>query len=160
MIFNITDIKTGKKKEEEVNFTYSLDEINDDRIKPLTDLDINGKVYYADGGVYRFEGTMTATCEFVCDRCGESFTSDFEADFAEEFMAGVDENDDDYFLMENDNIDLSVGIKKNFLLNIPQKLLCSEDCEGISYDPEAVFEANKDESKEKSPFACLKDLKF
>lgn len=160
MIFNVTDIKTGKIKEKEVSFTYELENINDDRIKPLTELDINGKVYYADGGVYRFDGNMTCTCEFVCDRCGDTFTSDYEADFSEEFMAGVEEDDDDYFPMENDNIDLSLGIMKNFLLNIPQKLLCSEDCEGISYDPEEVFEKNKDASKEKSPFACLKDLKF
>ncbi|MCQ2978312.1 MAG: YceD family protein [Clostridia bacterium] len=162
MEFNVLEIKQGKVKEKEINFTYKLDnnDINDERVNILSDLDINGKVYYADGGVFRFEATMSCTCEFVCDRCGNTFTSDYEADFYEEYKADVDDDDEDYFPMKNDMIDLSKGILKNFLLNIPIKILCSEDCEGISYDSEKIYEENLDETKKSSPFDALKDLKF
>lgn len=162
MKFNITNIKTGKTKIEEVNFKYKIEkeEINDDRIEMLSDLSINGKVYYADNGVYRFDGIMYATCNFVCDRCMNEFTSDFEADFYEEYKQDVLEDDEDYYKLENDTIDLSEGIVKNFLLNIPIKMLCDEDCEGITYNKEEIYEKNIDESKKKSPFDSLKDLKF
>lgn len=162
MQVSVLDIKQGKVKEKEIDFTYALnkEDINDDRVELLTDLDIKGKVYYADGGVFRFEGTMFGTCDFICDRCGEKFTSDYEADFYEEFKEGVEDDDEDYYPMKNDIIDPEVGILKNFLLNIPLKILCSDDCEGIKYDSEKIYEENLDESKKKSPFDALKDLKF
>lgn len=162
MNFNITNIKTGKTKVEEVSFTYKVDskDLNDDRIEILSDLDIHGKVFYADNGVYRFDGTMFATCNFICDRCMNEFTSDFEADFYEEYKEDVSDDDEDYYKLENDIIDLSEGILKNFLLNTPLKMLCDEECAGISYDNEEIYEKNIDESKKKSPFDSLKDLKF
>ena len=162
MEVNVLEIKQGKVKEKEVKFTYKLDpkDIPDERVELLSDLDIEGKVYYADDGVFRFDGIMTTTCNLICDRCGEQFTSDYEANIYEEFKEGVEPDDEDYYQMKNDTIDLSVGILKNFLLNIPIKILCSEDCEGIKYDSEKIYEENLDESKKSSPFDALKDLKF
>lgn len=162
MKISVLDIKQGKVKEKTANFTYALnkEDINDDRVELLSDLNVTGKVYYADGGVYRFDGTMTATCNFVCDRCGNTFTSDFEADFFEEFKEGAKEDDEDYYDFSRDEVDLSAGILKNFLLNLPVKLLCSDDCEGISYDSEKIYEENVDSNKTKSPFAALNGLKF
>lgn len=162
MKINVLEIKQGKVKEKEAKFTFALtkEDINDDRIELLSDLDIEGKVYYADDGVYRFDGVMTATCNFVCDRCGNTFASEYEAEFFEEFKEGVEEDDEDYYLMKNDEVDLSLGILKNFLLNIPVKLLCSEDCTGINYNAEEIYEKTADASKNQSPFSALSGLKF
>ena len=64
--------------------------------------------------------------------------------FYQDYYLNDYDDDEDYYPMKNDMIDLSKGILKNFLLNIPIKILCSEDCEGISYDSEKIYEENLD----------------
>ena len=68
----------------------------------------------------------------VCDRCGDVFDEPFALEvsypLAEELEN--DENDD-ILLLEEGKLNLEELSREVFILNMPSKMLCSEDCKGL-----------------------------
>ncbi len=76
--------------------------------------------------------TMTGEVETVCDRCLKPIknleTIDFEAVLAEEVE---DEEDDSIIVYENDSFEPDELATDIFILELPSKNLCSDDCKGL-----------------------------
>lgn len=76
--------------------------------------------------------TMTGEVETVCDRCLKPIKNlekiDFEAVLAEEVE---DEEDDSIIVYENDSFEPDELAADVFILELPLKNLCSEDCKGL-----------------------------
>ena len=83
-------------------------------------------------GMLRLQMELSTTLSSVCDRCGTQFDSAFQHSFecmlAEELEG---EENDEILLLDNDTVDLSELAREAFILNMPTKTLCREDCTGL-----------------------------
>jgi uncharacterized protein len=72
------------------------------------------------------------TAKLVCDRCLDEFERDFAYDFEHTLVRELAGNDDeDYVVCPNDLLDVSQLAAADIKLELPTKILCSEDCEGF-----------------------------
>lgn len=83
-------------------------------------------------GILELNGKATGDMVCICARCLKEFERDIDLDIqavlADELQ---DENNPDIFLLEGDYIDVDEVIITAFVLNMEQKILCSEDCKGL-----------------------------
>lgn len=83
-------------------------------------------------GMLRLELELDTTLAAVCDRCGKPFDLPFH--LASEYLLAEeleDEENDEILLLENDTVDVGEFSRELFILNMPSKLLCREDCKGL-----------------------------
>lgn len=85
-------------------------------------------------GMLRLDMNLTATLSAVCDRCGTPFDKPFKTT-CEYMLAETleDEENDEILLLDHDTLDLSEIARETFILNMPTKTLCREDCKGLCF---------------------------
>ncbi len=113
---------------------------------PIHDIDIVFRLLEAEGGFY-LTGQLTGTAELQCHRC----LTDFEYALDLELKALIvyekhRDLEDEAGVIEIDaysqEIDLTKFIRDSILLDIPYKILCSEDCNGLC--PQCGTNLNED----------------
>jgi uncharacterized protein len=117
----------GLQKPVAVSLAASDLGIDDDRITDEITVDVTA-TSNIDGVVV--EGTVTMSWRASCRRClAEVFgTSSIEVD--EVYQDEIDD-DADAFPIEGDQIDLVPAVREAVLLELPDDVLCREDCAGI-----------------------------
>lgn len=143
MKLRVDDI-AGKAKE--LSFAEPEAEINRILEKgPLTEFRINEPIgvtvsFYRAGTELFFEGGLHASTTAICARCAEEFAAPSDRDFRLVLApksVGFDEEKDlrdedlEFSLYDGDQIDLSPLIREQFLLALPTRPLCQEDCRGL-----------------------------
>lgn len=83
-------------------------------------------------GMLQMQMELDTTLSAVCDRCGEPFELPFHLD-CECLLASEleDEENDEILLLEDGMVDVGEYSRETFILNMPMKLLCSEECRGL-----------------------------
>jgi len=82
-------------------------------------------------GVLTFSANVDATCVCVCARCLKEFEDPVhKAISANLTEGGAGENPDGYFL-QGDKVDANEIILTEFILDMEDTLLCSENCAGL-----------------------------
>lgn len=130
----------------ELSFTEPQDEINRILEKgPLTEFRVEEPIgvdvsYYRAGTELFFEGGLHASTTAICARCAEEFAEGGARDFrfvlapkAIGFDKDQNLSDEDleFSLYDGDQIDLAPLIREQFLLSLPTRPLCREDCRGL-----------------------------
>ena len=143
MKLRIDDIADSAK---EISFAESEDEINRILEKgPLTEFRVEEPIgvtvsYYRAGTELFFEGDLQASTTAICARCAEEFAAPSGRDFrfvlspkSVGFADEKDLRDEDleFSLYDGDQIDLSPLIREQFLLSLPTRPLCGDDCRGL-----------------------------
>ena len=143
MKLRVEDI-TGEAKE--LSFSEPEGDVNRILEKgPLTEFRIEEPIgvqvsYYRAGTELFFEGALHASTTATCARCAEEFAAPSDRDFrfvlspkSVGFNGEKDLRDEDleFSLYEGDQIDLSPLIREQFLLSLPTRPLCREDCRGL-----------------------------
>ncbi len=83
-------------------------------------------------GMLRLELTLDTTLSAVCDRCGEPFDKPFHLDCEYLLAAELeDEDNDEILLLDEGTVDVGELSREVFILNMPTKLLCGDDCRGL-----------------------------
>ena len=143
MKLRVDDITAEAK---ELSFAEPAGEIN--RIlekEPLTEFQVQEPIgvnvtYYRAGTELFFEGGLHASTSAICARCAEEFAAPSDRDFRFVLAPkaiGFDEDknlrdeDLEFSLYDGDQIDLSPLIREQFLLSLPTRPLCREDCRGL-----------------------------
>ena len=112
---------------------------------PLTEFRVEEPIgvkvsFYRAGTELFFEGGLHATTTAICARCAEEFAAPSDRDFRfvlapKSIGFDDDENlrdeDLEFSLYDGDQIDLSPLIREQFLLSLPTRPLCREDCRGL-----------------------------
>lgn len=83
-------------------------------------------------GMLRMQMALDTTLSAVCDRCGEPFDEVFHV--ACEYLLATeleDEENDEILLLEDGAVDVGELSREVFILNMPTKLLCKENCKGL-----------------------------
>jgi uncharacterized protein len=85
--------------------------------------------------LFRFKIKVKSRVMYHCDRCLDSYESDFDEMTEQIYQLGHSalDVDDQIELLPHDTreIDISKAISDVFLLSRPMKLLCNSDCRGL-----------------------------
>ncbi len=88
-------------------------------------------------GVLTARGEISARMRCVCDRCGREFelTRRVEVDTPivpeSECSDGEGDYESEAYPMEGDWLDIDDLLETEFILDMPTKFLCREDCKGV-----------------------------
>ncbi len=138
MKIDLTSLKREKKSQVDLNFLLTLDTINyhGDVIKQLSPASVTGKLYVMNDKIFL---TCEVYTEFQvnCSRCLKSFNYPMDTNISAELVredAVEDEDDDeidDLVYYQDDIIDLAEVVRENIILQLPMKMLCTENCRGL-----------------------------
>ena len=78
--------------------------------------------------------------EAECDRCLDAVDGEFVLDF-ERVVADegtlteeqIEDNVDEYVIVENGRLDIDEQLAEALLLDFPRKILCNDDCPGLCH---------------------------
>ena len=81
-------------------------------------------------GVVRFVFDVKSVLSLCCDRCLERFDRETCASF-EHILVQEANTDGEYVVCAEGVLDLDELVRTDFLLELPTKVLCREDCKGL-----------------------------
>ena len=91
-----------------------------------------------EAGYMRLELSATVSYRTACARCLEPVSGDFVARLERTVAAEgtlseeqLEENVDEYVVIEGGMLDLDEVIREELLLSFPMRFLCEEDCPGL-----------------------------
>lgn len=82
-------------------------------------------------GVLTVRGEIEARMLCVCDRCGASFELRRLVPVEMPVVPETEDDSGEAFPMEGDALDIDDLLETAFILDMPSKLLCREDCRGL-----------------------------
>ena len=83
-------------------------------------------------GVVRLVFCVKFSLDLVCDRCLEPFVRDEEMHFEHILVQKLEsDGDEDYILCEGGELEFDELVRTDVLLELPSKVLCSEECKGL-----------------------------
>lgn len=135
MKIDVNKMRRSGKTEE--SFSCSYMPANDIIDLPNTvfekEASVKGTVYLSDDGDVFVKGTITFYLLGECSRCLKEAKATVDIPFEEDYTK--DGKDGSYPILRG-TVDLTKAVEDNIIMNMPMKLLCSPDCEGISYEKE------------------------
>lgn len=66
-----------------------------------------------------------------CDRCLKELDTSYHYDFSHIVVRNVNNDNDEYIVAGDENIDMKEIAVTDILLQLPTKFLCKEDCKGL-----------------------------
>lgn len=134
MKVSLTELVEGQKKELNMELEDHIKMLNylGDEIKLITPTVFKGQVYNAQGDLY-IQGKVESLAEFSCYRCLKKFQQEIVGEVSEELMKenAPKTEEDAYFLIENNEIDISEIMENALILALPMKIVCDEHCKGL-----------------------------
>ena len=95
-----------------------------------TPVDCSGEIENRDG-VVRLVFCVKFVLNLVCDRCLKSFQREETLEFEHILVQKLNSANDDYLVCADSVLDLEDLARTDILLELPTKVLCSEDCKGL-----------------------------
>ncbi len=134
----LNEIKESTSKKDIVT-TLAGDEFNHG--SKLKDVDLTVEFYRAGETVcIRIKGDFSIIT--VCGRCLADIEVTIQAD--ESFYIFPESGDDDIdYFYHGESIELDDYVRETIVMNIPEKILCSEDCKGVCSHCGANLNDNK-----------------
>jgi uncharacterized protein len=115
---------------------------------------LEGRVLEVDEKIL-LKGSLSGAFSLSCSRCLSSFSHPFGIEVSAEYANAAEKEPDDQadavppevtrIAFVGDEIDLSLGIREDLLLNVPLKPLCREDCRGLC--PQCGVDLNEGQCK-------------
>ena len=129
MIIDISNIikLEGAKEAFEGEVVFSEETDFGENIRPANPVRIRG-VMENLGGMFDFHAEAEADMIFQCARCLKEFTKTVTVSMDERFSK---EGNEEYLKIEHNKADITDAVYMNLLLNLPQRVLCSEQCKGL-----------------------------
>ncbi|MGI6678766.1 MAG: YceD family protein [Dehalobacterium sp.] len=135
MKVNVGKIKSILGKRESLEFKESLSQLmieDGDTIKLTAPLEFSGLAENL-GDRILIEGNIHTVVGLLCSRCMKPTTISIHAPFREIFANHKieDDEEDEIFLFEGDEFDITPHVARAIILELPMKVLCKEDCQGF-----------------------------
>lgn len=123
------------------NFIYSTYNPIKDGVKVVGSAYSKADVVYLDINIsFSFHG--------YCDRCADNVTKNYSFDLKRIIVDELqNEDNDDYIVITNKELDLDELVSEEVSLFIPSKILCSDDCKGLCYQCGANLNVKKCDCK-------------
>jgi uncharacterized protein len=136
-------IEVDKLEDARGSFAHSYEalelDLEESRVLLVQDPRVSCRIVRTDNEV-RLEGTVTAGTEVECDRCLKGVTIQVDRAFnvsyvnADQFDEGaVELQPDDLIQSVFDGVAIDVDelVREQILLELPTRVLCSEECKGL-----------------------------
>ncbi len=92
---------------------------------------VTGKVYNA-AGVVHLSAKAEAVVLALCDRCAADVRLPMNVPVNHVLVTSLnDEDNDELILLESMRFDLDAMVREDFILALPSKILCRNDCRGL-----------------------------
>ncbi|MCT4594881.1 MAG: DUF177 domain-containing protein [Anaeromicrobium sp.] len=98
-------------------------------IEILSPVSLKGKIFYEDDSIY-LEAHIKTKAECICHRCLQKFQVDIENSIHEKLTINEEEMQDYYYIDKN-SLDIAEIVDNALVLNMPMKLVCDENCQGL-----------------------------
>ncbi len=138
MLLNLSELFSVNGKEKTYTLDITMDEFSaSEAVYPIVSKDpVILRLQNLGEKKLLLTGTAGVTLEIPCDRCLEPISHCVELEFNEELDLGKTEEERAEALNEQPyikgyNLDVDQLLSNELLLNLPMKMLCSEDCRGI-----------------------------
>jgi len=82
-------------------------------------------------GVLRVVGSLKAEYKNTCSRCLENLKGGLSLDIHESIVEDGSDDDPDVYTYKDGIADIGRIAQDNIILNMPMRLICSEDCKGL-----------------------------
>lgn len=134
MHINITDL-----------FSHDVSEVIVERELPIADINFGGEqlalvapiqvnllLNRVEVNDYLMQGNVETALTMQCSRCMDDVTKTITIDFTKQFKLDKREEDEDTAEYLNGSVlDLAKLVLDEVYMNVPMKVLCKEDCNGI-----------------------------
>ena len=137
MLMNLTDVFTSEGKVVEKTVSLEMTEFQ----SKMGTFPIAAKspvqITMSNLGVGKalVEGAAEITLEMACDRCLKDVSVTMELEFSRELASQDDQNsiidEENQDIWEGGQLNIETLINNEILINLPDKVLCKEDCKGI-----------------------------
>ena len=91
---------------------------------------VKGEVFNRTN-IVRLKFTTEFTLKLVCDRCLKELEREYSYAFEHIIVRSLNTDNDEYIVAEDNCIDMDETALSDLLLQLPTKMLCSEDCKGL-----------------------------
>lgn len=81
--------------------------------------------------IIQLEGVLKAAYKSECYRCLKTVKRAVEFEINESFTENADAEQSGMYCFEGKVLDISKAFNDNIILNLPMKILCSDDCRGL-----------------------------
>ena len=119
----------GERKDFRCSFDFSGEELYGG-FPFQTPVDCSGEIENR-AGVVRLVFCVKFVLNLVCDRCLKSFQREETLEFEHILVQKLNSANDDYLVCADSVLDLEDLARTDILLELPTKVLCSEDCKGL-----------------------------
>ena len=133
MEIDVSNLFNGDSKPIDFDYILNLEDLVYSTYNPIKKgATVKGNVFAKAGVVY-----LNADVSFVfygfCDRCAEEVKKNFSFNVKRIVVEKLEneEDDDDYIVVSNRELDLDELVNEEVSLSLPNKILCKDDCKGL-----------------------------
>ncbi len=119
----------GERKDFRCSFDFSGEELYGG-FPFQTPVDCSGEIENR-AGVVRLVFCVKFVLSLACDRCLKPFQQEKTLNFEHVLVQKLNSANDDYLVCADGVLDLEELVRADVLLELPTKVLCSEDCRGL-----------------------------
>ena len=133
MKLDLRDVIHVPNAEKSFQFQLDLSDLEFWGRKPITrPILVEGSVVNHAGALV-LNGTARSELDLVCDRCGKEIFREKVVSLDTLLATELEDedNEDDYFLLDGNELDLDEVVTTTFVLAMDTKNLCSDDCKGL-----------------------------
>lgn len=153
-------IRIPAKPVDQISFEFEADgkQFVPDYVRPDGLIKVKGELDKIDGG-WKATGSIKFGFEYNCDLCTKPSKYCKTVDFDEVFLIN---NKEDQYHFDGSEIDLTQLVIDAIVLDLPSRLLCKPDCQGLC--PVCGTDRNKNQcgcrigEQRNNPFDILKDI--
>lgn len=133
MKIDLTNLFNGNEKQVSIDYTVDMSDLIYSTYTPIKDgVNVKGRLFMKADVVF-----LDIVISFVfigfCDRCAEELTKNISFSVKKVVVEKLqnENDDDDYIVVSNRVLDLDELVNEEVALNLPSKILCSDDCKGL-----------------------------
>lgn len=132
MKIDLTDLFNGSVSKKDIDYRIDLSNLIYSTYNPIkNDVVVKGSIFSKADVVYLDIDIFFDFFGF-CDRCAEDVKKDFKFKVKRIVVEKLEnENDDDYIVVNNRELDLDELVSEEVSLSLPSKILCKDDCKGL-----------------------------
>jgi uncharacterized protein len=151
MIINLDPIFSAEGAFQEIDYSLDLSGETVNGLHPFSSpVNIKGEIRNHTG-IVRLDAKADSVLDVECDRCAAKVKYPACADVEHIIVRSLNDDDNDSFILaEGSQLELDDIIREDFLLQLPVKFLCSEDCKGLC--PNCGKDLNE------GPCSCKKEI--
>ncbi len=81
--------------------------------------------------VVRLVFSVKFVLKLHCDRCMEEFERTYDFSFQHVLVKALNTENDEYVVCQDNQLDIDELVRADLFLELPNKVLCREDCKGL-----------------------------